>query len=130
MAPDEHELLHALLAHDVPGAEALRAQVEHARVVSNCRYGCGSIGFVYARDAELPPSNAESPFPVEGRDFDENGAEAGALLLFLEDGRLYELEVMSFVGDPLSLPEASSVRWWMPRSLLPACGGSLWADGR
>jgi hypothetical protein len=39
----------------------------------------------------------------------------GGLLLFLKDGRLHDLEVMSF-GDPLPLPEASSVRWWTPRS--------------
>ena len=116
MGPEERELLHALLAHDVPGAEAMRTQVDHASVVSSCRCGCGSIGFVFARDAELPPSDAVSPFPAEGRVFDERAAEVGGLLLFRKDGRLYDLEVMSFFGDPLALPEASSVRWWRPRS--------------
>ncbi len=47
-------------------------------IPSSCRCGCGSIGFVYSRDVELPASNAVSPFPVEGRVFDEDGDEAAA----------------------------------------------------
>ncbi len=40
---------------------------------------------------------------VEGDVVDDQGQVAGGLLLFLDDGRLRDLEVWS-VGDPLELP--------------------------
>jgi hypothetical protein len=107
---DEVRLLSALLAHDVEGAVPLREQLSVAKIVSSCGCGCGSIGFVF--DDHTPaPSSTATLFPVEGEILDDRGNVVGGLLLFVVDGRLHDVDVYSYDGDPLPLPDAQRVRW-------------------
>lgn len=105
----ERQLLVDMLSRHEDG-EALLEQLDLARVVSSCRCGCGSLGFVFPerRQGSAPPARL---FPVEGTVVDDEGERIGGLILFLRDGRLHDLEVTSFETQPLPLPEASHVRW-------------------
>jgi carbon monoxide dehydrogenase subunit G len=105
---DERTLLDALLAHDVPDADELRAQARDLLVASGCTCGCGTL-------ALLPQGGpvareAESPLPVEGVVNDAAGNAVGGLLCFVSEGRLSALEVYSY-GDPLPLPSLEEVTW-------------------
>ena len=105
----ERALLDALLEHEFPGVEELRAQVSLATASPGCECGCGTID-LHVPDGS-PPSTAESPAPVEGTVVDAAGEPVGGLLLFLEEGRLAGLEVHAFDDEPLPLPPVGQVRW-------------------
>lgn len=111
LSPTEHRLLTELLAHDVDGADLLRAQLADARVASNCDCGCGSIGFASAGEAVQPDEVRSTLFPVEADVLDDDGEVIGGLLLFVRDGRLFDLEVFSVGHHPLPMPDVSHVRW-------------------
>ena len=72
--------------------EALRAQAETARVIRECECGCATIDMT--TDPALPPAEGVTePNAVEapGR-----GGEALELILFVRDGRLSSLEIVSY----------------------------------
>jgi hypothetical protein len=114
LSPNEQQLLEVLLAHDVENAGQLRSQLAHARVVTSCACGCGSIGFVEMESDTHRTRPAALPFPVEGQVLNESGALVGGLILFVQDGQLHDLEVFSY-GDPLPFPDPANVRWTVRR---------------
>lgn len=95
----------------VPRAEAapLREQLAVARVRSGCKCGCGSIDLLIPDEVTARSDQSGAGVLVEGDVLDEHGDAVGGLLLFVDDGRLHDLEVWS-VGDPLPLPPLERTR--------------------
>lgn len=93
----ERAVLDGLLRVDLPDADALRQQAATARGRRSCECGCPTIAFEVAPDA--PRARADHrPWPVEGTSAD------GRLevLLFVADGWLSEMELVTYDGDPPS----------------------------
>jgi hypothetical protein len=91
LTPDERGALDLLLGVEFDGVDELRAQ--SATVLSSgpsCSCGCGSIALVVEPTA--PPSTASSPIPHELTVIEVDGSPVGGILLFLENGKLAELE--------------------------------------
>jgi hypothetical protein len=108
LTPDARALLHALLAHDFPGAAELRAQVDRATATPGCRCGCGTLDLQVPGD--VPTASSGGAAPVEGTVRGPDGAPVGNVLLFVEGGALSRLDVTSH-GDPLPLPSPEQVTW-------------------
>jgi hypothetical protein len=108
LTQDARALLHALLAHDFPGAAELRAQVDRATQAPGCTCGCGTLDLHVPSD--VPTASSGGAAPVEGTVIGADGRPAGGVLLFVEDGRLSRLDVTSH-GDPLPLPSPEQVTW-------------------
>lgn len=106
----ERQLVEAMLACvDEPEASALHSQLDMAEARSGCPCGCGTIDFLLPEAVPARSHREGSGVLVEGDVLDEDGEAVGGLLLFLDDGRLRDLEVWS-VGDPLQLPPVESAR--------------------
>jgi len=106
----ERQLVEAMLTHvDEPESSALRAQLDVTEVRSGCPCGCGTIDFVLPEILPARSPRTGAGVLVEGDVLDESGNPVGGLLLFLDDGRLSDLEVWS-VGDPLPLPPVERAR--------------------
>jgi hypothetical protein len=90
-------------------AAALRSQLDIAEVRSGCPCGCGTIDFVLPEVVPARSHREGSGVLAEGDVLDADGEAVGGLLLFLDDGRLLDLEVYSF-GDPLQLPPVERTR--------------------
>lgn len=106
-----HALLDALLAHDVPPAPALRAQVGSVLTRPGCTCGCGTLELVVTDDG-APRAALHGTFPVEGEVHDDDGRPVAGLLLFVEEGRLSSLEIFSYGDDGLPLPSLDRVTWF------------------
>src|SRR4051794_12049067 len=100
---DEGALLRALLDHDFDGADALRSQLDLARVGSSCSCGCGSIGFTLPLSG-VEKSSATSPLPVEAEIIGADGEPVGGVIVFVRDGFLHDVDVFSFGTGPLPIP--------------------------
>lgn len=110
---NKHEvaLVAALLSPELQGFMALRDQIPSANVVPGCECGCGTIDFIFDdHGADLPRSTSTSPTPWSPEIFDGHGEVVGSLILFLRDGLLQSLEVVSYL-DPLPLPQLDRVNW-------------------
>jgi len=107
----ERELLNAMLQVDgLEDGEALRRQAATARAASSCGCGCGSISLVVT-DGGPSESWAKVSLPaVEGDVLGGDSELIGGLLLFQRDGWLCDLEVNSFIDEPLPLPAVDSAR--------------------
>ncbi len=104
---NEHEvtLAAAFLAPPLDGFKELRVQIPSATVVPGCACGCGTIDFIFDEfSVDLPRSTATNPIPWSPDIVDDDGNVIGSLILFLRNGLLQSLEVVSY-GDPLPLPE-------------------------
>jgi hypothetical protein len=105
---------HSLLLcsrHSWRGFKELRVQIPYATVIPGCACGCGTIDFILDEvRADLPRSIATNPIPWSPDILDDEGNVIGSLILFLRDGRLQSLEVVSY-RDPLPLPEMDRVDW-------------------
>jgi hypothetical protein len=84
-----------LLAAEFPGVEALRAQAATARVVGQCECGCATVDL----DVDANAPRAEG---VKQRNAVEayglarsNDRPPPGLILFVEEGRLASLEIVS-----------------------------------
>jgi hypothetical protein len=108
LSADARALLHALLAHDFPGAVELRAQVDRATATSGCSCGCGTLDLQVPSD--VPTTSSGGAAPVEGTVVGPDGRPIGNVLLFVEGGALSRLDVTSS-GDPLPLPAPEQVTW-------------------
>ena len=110
---NEHEaaLVAALLAPTLDGFEELRRQIPHATVIPGCKCGCGTMDFIFDDpSADVPRSAATSPTAWSPDIVDDEGNVVGSLILFLRDGLLHSLEVVSYI-DPLPLPKMDRVVW-------------------
>ena len=110
---NEHEaaLVAALLAPTLDGFEELRRQIPHATVIPGCKCGCGTMDFIFDDpSADVPRSAATSPTAWSPDIVDDEGNVVVSLILFLRDGLLHSLEVVSYI-DPLPLPKMDRVVW-------------------
>lgn len=110
MTAAERAVLDELLSRDFVGAAELRRQLAAAMVEPSCECGCGSIGFVFQSDSDVPRSAATNPLPVDVTILANDGSEVGGLVVLLRDGLLDDADVYSFF-DPLPWPDLSRIRW-------------------
>ncbi|WP_409518520.1 DUF6984 family protein [Rhizobium laguerreae] len=109
----ERRLIELLLTKDFPGADALRRQLETARVsVIDAE---GSLQFRVSG----PPANVQRRVPTEGYYFDTEGVDyrpAVNVLLHVVEGKLHELEVYKDDGSPIetSLDAVDISRFHLP----------------
>jgi len=107
---NELEVLRGWLAHDVPGANELRAQLSEAvEVFSSCGCGCASIGI--RTDAQHEETSGVSIFGVDAEILDDDGKSVGGMMLTTRDGRLHDVDVHSWSESHVAFPLLTSVRW-------------------
>jgi hypothetical protein len=100
LRPEERDLLLFLLqGDDFPGREVLLSQVDHTTVVSRCGCGCPSVGLSVDRSSTQPAVFYDD-IPVEGVPVGE--PTDPAVLLFVRDGYLDDLEMMYLTEKPPS----------------------------
>jgi hypothetical protein len=104
----EAEVLSFLLEPEFPGVEALRRQAETARVVRQCECGCATIDL--ATDPAAPAAEGvREPNVVEARGrARDDGRPPPELILFVRDGRLSSVEIVSYdepIFDVFPAPE-------------------------
>ena len=109
LTEDESVLLQAILSHDFPGVEQLRAQARDLRAKSSCACGCGSI-FLLPRGEGLSASSRQHTVPVSGHVLDDHGDVVGGVVLWLEEGFLSQLEV-HWNDNPIPIPNVDNVEW-------------------
>ena len=100
LSTTERSVLDALLAESFPGVQELRMQVEHATVVARCDCGCPTVDLTVP--PEIPPSPVRTPnrlAPVEGRVRPLAEEPVADIILFVDDGQLRRLELVSY-DDP------------------------------
>lgn len=91
LTADERYALDSLLSVDFDGAEALRLQAASALAGEpTCDCGCGSVRLIVG-DA-TPRSTSASPVPNELDVMGPGGEPVGGVILFVNDGKLAELE--------------------------------------
>ncbi|EPE97327.1 DUF6984 family protein [Rhizobium grahamii] len=107
LTPNERRLVEKLLSREFAGCEALRLQLETARVSAIDKEG--SLQFRVSG----PPAAVAFRVPTEGYYFDKSGVDfrpAVNVLLHIVDGKLHELEVYKDDGSPVELlPEQLDV---------------------
>ena len=97
----EAEVLNAVINRlPSPAREQLREQSVAVRVTGYCSCGCATVD-LEAPSSSLRVSGVASPLDVDVVVSDEAGVPVGAILVFLDKGKLSLLEVISF-GDPIS----------------------------
>jgi hypothetical protein len=96
----EAEIIQTLLQYeDFSGRDELLDQVSTAQVIGRCGCGCATVEL---EDGPTPASDSiPQPIPTEATILDESGDGIGGMLLFVNDGRLSELEVYSFGEHPI-----------------------------
>jgi hypothetical protein len=99
LTSNEAETLAFLLTPGFPGAEVLRAQAPTAYVVRKCNCGCATIDL--GVDAAMPlATEAGEPVAVEAHGLPRSdGRPPPDLILFVRDGRLASLEIVSYSED-------------------------------
>jgi hypothetical protein len=101
-------VLSFLLQPEFPGVEALRRQAATARVMRRCECGCATVEL--ATDAGVPAAEGVGePNAVEARGrARDDGRPPPELILFVRDGRLSSVEIVSYdepVFDVFPAPE-------------------------
>ena len=104
----ERDVLDAMLSLEFDGVAELREQAQTAQAWRSCECGCGSIGLTV--DPTAPRSSVESGVVPVDAAFNDGCGDAGGLILFVRDGRLYELEVWCVGDDPAPMPKAPTLR--------------------
>lgn len=98
LTSSERQLIELLLTKEFPGAEALRSQLETARV--SAIDAEGSLQFRVSG----PLANVQQRVPTEGYYFDAEGVDyrpAVNVLLHVVEGKLHELEVYKDDGSAI-----------------------------
>lgn len=114
LTQEESRLLNALLMHDFPGAEALRAQTDGLLGKRGCDCGSGTID-LFPQGEMLPRSCAQSPAEVAGHVFDSSGEPIGGVVLWVTDGLLSAME-MYWYDRPFPTPALGQIKWQTPTS--------------
>jgi hypothetical protein len=114
----EQEIVELLLSVELPGIEALRAQLAYARVA---RWDCGCASFDVIVDRERAPRSSVTTSPaVEAASRErDDPANAFDLLLWVEDGWLASVELVDYVDNhgaesPAVIPPRDA--WKAPRA--------------
>jgi hypothetical protein len=106
LAPSERAVLERILAAEFPGAAALRAQLDHVRVLKHWYEGSASLDLSTGGPAA---EIADGVLPVDAQ-VHEAGEPVGEIQLWIADGRLSAIEY-AWVTDepPTRLPPADQV---------------------
>jgi len=104
LTPGERAILDLLLAADLPSGDALRQQLDGARVSEECTCGCPSVLF------SIDPARPAAPgyrygVAVEAETVDRDGTPIW-VLLHVVHGYMRELEVLRADSAPVRLPDA------------------------
>ena len=111
----ERDLLHFLLEAPFEGRDALRSQVDGARVAEECKT-CPTV--TLGVDPALARASTPARVPVEAESVCRWGAEAIHVLLHVADGYLAEIELFRFDhGHIGQMPRPDELRLTLP----PAC---------
>ncbi|WNB87112.1 hypothetical protein [Cellulomonas sp. ATA003] len=102
----EESVLAALLGQTFPGVEALRTQTDGLLATPGCTCGCGTVDLHVTRRPGVRRALVVSSDPA-AVGFRTEG-EPGTVVLFVQDGLLDRLEILS-VDDPLSMPEPADL---------------------
>jgi hypothetical protein len=116
LTDDQRALLEFLLAGDFAGSEELRTQARTVRTSgSSCDCGCAS--FFLNPDHTLPPAPVAETVPIEAHG-SARGGSAVQVLVFVRDGYLYDLEIVTCDGPPArDLPRPADLEvshWSLP----------------
>jgi hypothetical protein len=105
LSPGEREILDHLLSADVPGADALRRQVDHTRVIGRCPCGCATIMLAVDRAAS-PTAAVSSRTPIDAMSLNNQYG----LMLFVDDGYMSSVEIygMAAAKPPAEFPPPSA----------------------
>lgn len=106
----ERSLLDFLLTKLFPGREALLRQSETVRTTgSSC--GCGCPSFSLVPDRSVPAADVPERVPTDAHGLDPGGNSIG-VLLFVDDGYLSEVEIVSHKGVSTfaGLPEPAALK--------------------
>src|SRR6202035_425029 len=96
----ELAVLGSVLDQSFAGADELRAQVAYATVTGKCPCGCATIDIAVSRVAPVW-SHPSRVVPVDINVIGEDGAIAGGIILFTDDGYLSSLEIYSNIEGPI-----------------------------
>jgi hypothetical protein len=110
LTPTERGILDLLLTRSFPGRDALLSQATTVRTTGlSCTCGCPS--FSLKPDQTLPHAEVTDRMPSGAHGTDPGGNEIG-VLLFVEDGYLFDVEVFSY-EEPSAfagLPDPSALK--------------------
>ena len=102
LSDEEGPVLEFLLRPDFAGVEALRRQVDHAKVRGVCSCGCPSFGIEVDKSRGGPAEFTSHGAPDTDADsIDDN--EPYSLLLFTDDGWLDYVELVWYGKSPPSI---------------------------
>lgn len=99
LTPEETQLLHWLLSHGTPGAEAMVPQIERAHVTGRCGCGCATVCLQVDGHKRDPKLGVE---PVADFLWHTDAGHLCGAICFAQSGRLVELEIWSV--DGLEIP--------------------------
>jgi hypothetical protein len=93
----ERGLLDFLLTREFPGRDELVVQARTVSTTgSSCECGCPSFGLT--ADTSLPPAPVVGGVVSDAHGTDPGGKDVG-ILLWVEDGYLFDVEVFDYEGD-------------------------------
>ena len=92
-----------------PEFQAVKAQLEGARVTDRCACGCATFDISAPPHAPIAADGFTGLLPAEGT-IPRGGSPADGLIVFLRDGRLVGLEVYGVADTPIrQLPPADDI---------------------
>ena len=109
LTPNERGILDLLLTRPFPGREALLEQAKTVRT-SGLSCTCGCPSFSLQPDRSLPSAEVADRMPSDAHGTDPGGNQIG-VLLWIEDGYLFDVEVFSYGGPEFAgLPDPSALK--------------------
>jgi hypothetical protein len=108
---DQRALLDFLLSRDFPGRAELVRQAETVLTAgSSCSCGCPSFSLVADRALPAAAVSYADRMVSDAHGTDPGGNEVG-VLLFTEDGYLFDVEIYGIAGDDFAgLPRPDSLK--------------------
>jgi hypothetical protein len=111
LTASESEVLRGLLSVVDAPPETLDCQLRHARVIEDCKLGCGTITLA-VDEAACPPTTILQGAPATGEAWQSDGSRTDAILHFRE-GFIRMIEVVRSIGETAQgLPPASTLDFY------------------